>query len=533
MPATKTETNTSRPAPTATAATSAATVGEQLHANTVVRLAIQSVLAEMRAASSKITDVRPPNPARKDHYDSLLKRGTETRGRNMLYPYIGSGVGHGPLVELADGSVKWDMISGIGVHFFGHSDLDLAEAALKSGLDDTVKHGNLQANFEPFSFAEALIAEAKKHSTIRHAYIATSGAMANENALKVCLQKKHLDALTAIARDPNTKLESLLANFSAQARVLAFKDCFMGRSLTMANVGDNHAGREGLPSGIPVDYMPFWDPIAAERMGPGAGGKARYIDLAVRQLTEYIHRFPGAHACFIFEMVQGEGGFNPGDRDFFKALIDVCKAHKIAVWDDEIQTFGRLNSMFAYEHFDLGQYVDVLCIGKMTQACATLWTEEFNPKTALLSGTFTGEGVSFRVGQRVVERLAAGTKDGPYYGDTGLFARHHAAFREQVRALAAKHPAWFPKVTLPDSMDLSGDQLIGGLGGMMRFTPFAGNKDKIMKATKTCYDEGVVLFYCGHGPFHVRMLPPLPAMTLDQWPKIFDCIERGLAKAAS
>jgi 4-aminobutyrate aminotransferase-like enzyme len=536
MAATNVEPNPTKPATSpnigsASAAANTATVGEQLHANPAIRLAIQSMLAEVRVASSKITDVRPSNPARQEHYQSLMKRAVETRGRALLYPYIGSGVGNGALVELADGSVKWDLICGIGVHFFGHSDIDLIEASLKGGIDDTVKHGNLQANFEPFSFAETLLKEAKKHSRLRHAYIATGGAMANENALKVALQKRHVDNLTSLARDPNAKIETLLANASAQARVLAFKDCFMGRSLTMANVGDNHNGREGLPGGIPVDYMPFWDPIAAERMGPGSTGKARYIDMAVRQLTEYIHRYPGAHACFIFELVQGEGGFTPGDRDYFKALMDVCRAHRIAIWDDEIQTFGRLPRMFAYEHFDLGEYVDVFCVGKMTQACATLWTEEFNPKSAILSGTFTGEGVSFRVGQRVIERLAAGTRDGAYYGNDGLFARHHAEFRTQVKALIAKHPAWFPKVQLHDSMEMSGDQLVGGLGGMMRFTPFGGSKDKIMKATKTIFEEGVVLFYCGHGPYHVRMLPPLPAMKLEDWPRIFACIERGLAKA--
>ena len=52
---------------------------------------------------------------------------------------------------------------------------------------------------------------------------------------------------------------------------------------------------------------------------------------------------------------------------------------KIAIWDDEIQTFGRTTSMFAYEALDLGDWVDVFCIGKMTQACATLYTEEFLP----------------------------------------------------------------------------------------------------------------------------------------------------------
>lgn len=513
-------------------ASAGVTVGEQLHAHPGVKLAIESILAEVRAASARITDVKGPNPALKAHYESLLARASEARGRAMLYPYVGSGVGNGALVELADGSVKWDMICGIGVNFFGHSDVDLAEAALRAGVDDAVKHGNLQSNFEGYAFLERLIAEARKGSRLKHGYIATSGAMANENALKVCLQKQHLDRLMALKASPDATAEVLLGKASSQQRVIAFKDCFMGRSLTMANVGDNHAGREGLPGGIPADYMPYWDPFAVEALGGGSKGKARFIDLAVQRLLEYIHRYPGAHACFVMEFVQGEGGFTPGDRDYFKALIDVCRAHGIAVWDDEIQTFGRLPRMFAYELFDLGEYVDVLCVGKMTQACATLWTEAYNPRTALLSGTFTGEGVSFRVGTRVLERLSNPANG--YYGEQGLFARHHAAFREQVRALMAKHPAWFPAaetVGLAGSgMKIAGEQLVGGMGGMMRFTPFGGSKDKVMKACKLCLEEGVVLFYCGHGPYHVRMLPPLPAMRVEDWPRVFACVERGLAR---
>ena len=135
-------------------------------------------------------------------------------------------------------------------------------------------------------------------------------------------------------------------------------------------------------------------------------------------------------------MCQGEGGFKIGDRDYIKALMDVCKAHRIAVWDDEIQTFGRLPRMFAYEHFDLGEYVDVFCVGKMTQACATMYTEEYNPKAGLLSGTFTGEGVSFRSGIKVIEML----RDGNFYGESGDFAKHHALFRQHATALIAKLP---------------------------------------------------------------------------------------------
>jgi 4-aminobutyrate aminotransferase-like enzyme len=66
----------------------------------------------------------------------------------------------------------------------------------------------------------------------------------------------------------------------------------------------------------------------------------------------------------------------------------------------------------------------------------------------------------------------------------------------------------------------------------MRMTPFGGEKGKVTKACRACFDEGVILFYCGHGPYHLRMLPPLGVMSLEQWPRVFECVERGLAKVA-
>ncbi len=414
IPGSSMEFKMSHAAPAQHAARPSMTVGEQLRRSPAVQAAIDTIVRESMAASMQIADVRPANPGMKESYEALMKRAADVRGRALLYPYLGSGVGHGALVELLDGSVKWDMIGGIGVHFFGHSDPDLVRAALESGTDDTVKHGNLQSNFEPFEFGEVLLNEAKKHSRLKYAYVATSGAMANENAVKVCYQK-HAPA----------------------SRVIAFKDCFMGRSTTMAQIGDAAEYRQGIPLNVHVDYMPFYDAVAAARMG-----KARFIDMCADHLTQYLDRYPGQHACFIFELVQGEGGFNVGDRDYFKALMDICRERRVAIWDDEIQTFGRLPRMFAYELFDLGDYVDVFCVGKMTQACVTLYTEEYNPKPGLLSGTFTGEGVSFRVGKRVIERL----RDGNFYGEDGLLAQHHNTFRRHMLALIAKHPEWFPAV---------------------------------------------------------------------------------------
>jgi 4-aminobutyrate aminotransferase-like enzyme len=299
--------------------------------------------------------------------------------------------------------------------------------------------------------------------------------------------------------------------------VLAFEHCFMGRSVTMAQIGDSAGGRVGIPLSTQVDYIPFYNDAIAEEMG----GPSKFTDYCVKRLQEYITRYPKQHACFIFELVQGEGGFNVAKRDFFKALMDVCRDNGIAIWDDEIQSFGRTESMFAFEQYDLGEYVDVFCVGKMTQACATLWTERYNPKPGLLSGTFTGNTSDFTVGSLLLDELSGND----YYGPKGKFAVHHAEFRSQVKKLIDKHPDWFPDA--PETKEL-----VGGVGGMMKFTPFGGDKTKVMKTCKHAYEEGVISFYCGHGPFHVRMLPPLPVMKMEDWSRVFDCLERALARVA-
>lgn len=464
-----------------------------------VNAGIDQIVGEIASHRAKITDVRGPMEGLKESYQQFMKRAADVRGRALLYPYLGSGVGNGALVELMDGSVKWDMITGIGVHFFGHSHSDMARASLKGAVSDTLQNGNLQSNFEAYEFAEKLVKLAQRGSKLKHAYCATSGAMANENALKVCYQK-HAPA----------------------SRVIAFKDCFMGRSVTMSQIGDAAANRIGVPLSTLVDYMPFYCEATARSMSAGdASGQTRHIDACVARLREYVERYPKQHACFIFELVQGEGGFNTAPREFFVELMKVCKDARIAVWDDEIQTFGRTTSMFAYEHMNLGEMVDVFCVGKMTQVCATLFTEEYNPGPGLLSGTFTSSASAFKVGSMVLDKL----ESSDLYGPAGAAARHHEHFTKGVRAIAAKHPSWFPKVD--GCVDI-----VGGNGGMMKFTPFGGKKDAINKACKHLFDAGVIVFYCGHGPYHVRMLPPLPVFKEQDWPRVMACIEAGLAKTA-
>src|SRR3954462_4952584 len=116
------------------------------------------LLAEaLRDAQAGITGVRPPDPElRQGYLDALARFGAE-RGGALYYPYLGSGIGNGALVELADGSVKLDMITGIGVHYFGHSHPLLLNAGIDAALRDTVMQGNLQQNVESAKLAQTLI----------------------------------------------------------------------------------------------------------------------------------------------------------------------------------------------------------------------------------------------------------------------------------------------------------------------------------------------------------------------------------------
>lgn len=477
------------------------TFASRFRSSPAVTGALDAVVAELQTQQANITEPRGPlSPELRQSFDDFMATAADVRGRPLLYPYVASGLGNGPLVELIDGSVKYDLIAGIGVHFFGHSDPDLTRAALEGATADTVMQGHLMMNEDAVRFNEILVEEASRNSGLEHAFLCNSGAMANENALKVCYQKH-----------------------SPANRVLAFAHCFMGRTVTMCQIGDNAAGRAGIPLSTLVDYIPFYDHVAARRLSAGdISGPTRYIDMCCWHLEQYIERYPGMHACFIFELVQGEGGFNTALPDYHKALMQICKDHNIAVWDDEVQTFGRTESLFCFEALGVGDYIDVATVGKLSQVCAALYTKDYNPKPGLLSGTFIGSSVGLRVGHRLIDRL----RSGGYYGPSGSIRKHHDLFIKHVRALEAKHPEWFPHSHLVHDT-------AAGYGGMMRFTPFGGRKDPILKLCRTLFDEGIIAFYTGHGPYHIRFLPPLGVLEESHWPRIFEIVERALAATAA
>src|SRR5260221_9198670 len=103
------------------------TTADSLFKSARVTQLLGELKTEVTLGQKNIKGIRPPSPELAGTYQNYIEKLQALRGRNLFYPYVGSGLGKGPYVELQDGSVKIDLINGIGVHLFGHSYPDLIE----------------------------------------------------------------------------------------------------------------------------------------------------------------------------------------------------------------------------------------------------------------------------------------------------------------------------------------------------------------------------------------------------------------------
>jgi 4-aminobutyrate aminotransferase-like enzyme len=410
-------------------------------------------------------------------YTRAIRQLERLRGRPLFFPLLAAGPGQGARVRLADGSALLDFIGGIGVYAFGHSDRDLLETAVVASAVDTVFQGHLMPGVEELHLSRLLL----KHASPRllHAWLSVSGAIANENALKMILQK-HAPA----------------------DRILVFENAFAGRTTTLAELTDKPGFREGLPLRGNVLHVPFYD---ARQPDPIAHS------LAV--LDAHLSRHPGQVAGMLFELVQGEGGFNLAPREFFTALMERCRAAGVAVWVDEVQTFARTGELFAHRTFGLEDYVDVVTVGKVLQGSAALFTKQYNPKPGLISGTYAGASAGMAVGARIIERLEAEGFLGPEGRVAVLGRRIERRFEALERQL--------PRAVGPRS----------GIGAMQAFVPFDGSPKLAGAVIQAAYQEGLLVFGAGRDPMKVRML--LPVNTTDEeLEAAFTILEKALQRVA-
>lgn len=455
---------------------------DRLYNDPRVAEAKKLLMAAVADHQKDLTEVRGPDSSLAADYKTMLDEFSQHRGGSTFFPYLGSGIGNGSYVELADGSVKLDLITGIGVHGFGHSHPMLVDAGVNAAISDTVMQGNLQQNTNSCDIAKLLVDTAcETGAELKHCFLTTSGAMANENSLKMAFQHNHP------------------AN-----RVIAFSHCFAGRTLGLAQVTDKAKYRVGLPDTISVDYIPFFNQDDPQRS----------TEIAVNHLKYHLDRHPGKHAALWMELVQGEGGYYPGDQTFFEALIEVAREHNIAVIADEVQTFSRTTRAYAFQHFGLDKLVDIVSIGKFSQLCATLFTDEYAPKPGLISQTFTGSTGAIFASHAMLKGLI----DNGHFGAQGKNVQLHDYFVSGLKRVADKHPG-----------SISGPH---GIGGMVALTPFDGSAEVATDMVKRLYDHGLMSFMAGGDPSRVRFLMPLGCVTEQDLDAACDIIETVVAAMA-
>ena len=67
----------------------------------------------------------------------------------------------------------------------------------------------------------------------------------------------------------------------------------------------------------------------------------------------------------MLELVQGESGVRPADKDFVAALSAFCQETGILLIVDEVQTgMGRTGKLFSFEHY--GIEPDIFTLAKCT-----------------------------------------------------------------------------------------------------------------------------------------------------------------------
>ncbi|MFI5750255.1 adenosylmethionine--8-amino-7-oxononanoate transaminase [Streptomyces sp. NPDC051644] len=304
--------------------------------------------------------------------------------------------------ELVDGMSSWWS----AVHGYNHPVLN--EAA--RGQLDRMSHvmfGGL--THEPAVRLATRLVEITPEP-LQHVFLADSGSVSVEVAVKMCLQYWR-----SVGRP-------------AKQRLLTWRGGYHGDTWQPMSVCDPEGGMHELWSGV-LPRQIFADE-------PPAGFDAEPDGAYVRHLWELIAEHADRLAAVIVEpVVQGAGGMRFHSPAYLRVLREACDAHDVLLVFDEIATgFGRTGKLFAAEHTGISP--DVMCVGKaltggyLTMA-ATLCTSRVaegisRGKVPVLAHgpTFMGNPLASAVAcasidlllgqdwEKEVERIGSGLRDG-------------------------------------------------------------------------------------------------------------------------
>mgnify|MGYP001210662781 CR=1 FL=1 len=211
-----------------------------------------------------------------------------------------------------NGKTYLDFGSGIGVCNLGHRHPKVQEA-----VEDQLNAYWHVSNLYKQPIQEEVAALLTQHSVGDYVFFSNSGAEANEAAIK------------------------LARKATGKEKIITFTQSFHGRTFaTMAATGQEKVQEGFGPMLEKFDYAIFND-IAS-----------------VKALID------DDTAAVMLEVVQGEGGVIPADKNFIDDLVQLCDQAGVLIIVDEIQTgIGRTGKRFGYEHYGLKPDIFTLAKG--------------------------------------------------------------------------------------------------------------------------------------------------------------------------
>lgn len=217
--------------------------------------------------------------------------------------------GKGSLVQDENGKEYIDLSTGIAVNTFGIADEQWIRAV--TAQLGTLQHMSNLYFTEPCAKLAQMLCE---RTGMKKVFFSNSGAEANECAIKVArkyaAEKKGKDCYT----------------------IITLKNSFHGRTLTTLAA----TGQEVFHK----DFTPLTEGFA----------------YAAPNCMEEIEALAadGKCAAVMLETVQGEGGVNPLDKDYVKALASFAKKKDLLLICDEVQTGnGRTGKLYSYMNYGI------------------------------------------------------------------------------------------------------------------------------------------------------------------------------------
>ena len=350
-----------------------------------------------------------------------------------------------------------DMGSGIGVNIFGVGDSEWVAAVTKQA--SKLQHTSNLYYTEPcVRLAEALC----EKSGMKKVFFCNSGAEANECAIKAA-RKYYSDN-----------------HDGAEGEIITLKNSFHGRTITtLAATGQD---------------------VFHKNFGPFTDG-FRFVE--ANNCDELREAVSDKTAAVMIEMIQGEGGVNPLEKEFVDCIKELSKEFGFLIVVDEVQTGnGRTGKYFACEHFSLAP--DIISTAKGLGGGLPIGATLFSDKTQNVLGpsdhgsTFGGNPIAAAGALSIVKRV-----------DDELLCEVEKKGEYIRKALG----------------EAEGVKSIAGMGLMLGIET-AGDAKKI---AAECINRGVLVLTA---KTKVRLLPPLN-ITYSQLDRALDILKEVIKNEAS